>query len=123
MPPPAPYNWTRARTKWESSDPFYTEGTIVCEESPPGGAMGLRRRAETGGWVRGQRPAGAPEAPLPPIEPGPLATRLCDVRLNTSMVTLTTLMRLGVPVASMPPVQRVRVVSRTTSVGDDLDIE
>lgn len=122
MPPPAPYNWTRARAKWESSDPFYTEGAIVCDESPPGGAVGLRRRAETGGWVRGQRGAGAAEAPLPPVEPGPLAHRLRDVRLNTSMVTLTTLMRLGVPVAAMPPVQRVRTVSKP-SARDDLDIE
>jgi hypothetical protein len=122
MPPPTPYDWTRARNKWESSDPFYTEGAIVCEESPPGGAVGLRRRAETGGWKRGVRGAGAPEPALPPVEPGPLTHRLRELRLSVGMVTLTTLMRLGVPLASAPPVQRVRVVSKP-SARDDLDIE
>lgn len=108
--PAAPYDWTRARQKWCSDDPFYTEGAIVCDESPPGGAIGLRRKAELNGWVRGKRRDGV-ETALPPIDPGPVQSRLVDVRLHSGMVTLTTLLLRGVPVGAPKPVQRVRVVT------------
>lgn len=123
MPPSQPYDWSRARAKWESSDPFFSEGTIVFDESPPGGLIGLRRRAETGGWVRGTRASPVAESALPPVEPPPLAHRLrYDPRLTLGMVTLTTLMRFGEPIAAVTPVHRVRMISKMEGE-DDMELD